>query len=196
MIRTALDSDVAADLTSNVDFLLVYSDLVTDPTGFERAHPTQQVVFIDRGMGDPGNKASIIDVERGAYTVAQIPAWYDAKAKARVPFLTIYHDRSNTTGVTAALAGRHAYRWVATLDGTLHIAGFNPMRQPDLVQVLPSAALGIHADLSLVLCETWRPTPPPAQIARALADLQESSRLSAQSLVLLTGAEQVLRTAS
>jgi hypothetical protein len=175
-IRTALDSDDWGDINVAVDFLLAYSDQVPDSLTFERAHPNHQVVYIDRGHGDPGFKASIGDFESGALQIDQVASWYDAKAKAKVAFLTHYSDRSNLASITAHLGGRNMYRWVATLDGTVNISGFVPMVGPDLVQTTPASMLGIHADLSLVMNPGWHPTPKPSQLASAQATLSDAQR--------------------
>jgi hypothetical protein len=195
MIRTALDSDMPGDMTGNVDFLLTYSDLVTDPAGYERQRPAQQVVYIDRGLGDPDNKATIIDIERGALTVEHLPDWYDAKVRARLPFLTYYCNRSTIASVMAVMGGRHMYRWIATLDGTVAVAGFTPMQSPDLVQILPASSIGIHADLSLILCETWRPTMPASRVTHALLQLQDAARAIAPVAAQIVAAENVIRGA-
>jgi hypothetical protein len=173
MLRTALDSDNLADFSPHTDFILTYSDLVPDAAVFEAAHRGQQVAYIDRGMGDPGNKASIIDIERGTHTVAELAPWHDFKAAHKVQYLTWYASRSNVDAINAALGGRRMYRWIATLDGTLAIPGFQPLVGPDLVQLLPDTRIGIHADFSIVLSPTWRPAPLPPQMASALTDAQD-----------------------
>lgn len=167
MIRTALDSDSLLAFGIQVDFALTYSDLVTDPAGFEAEHPRKQVVYIDRGNGDPGNKASIIDVETGAHRIADIAPWYDHKAAAHVAYLTFYVNRSNLLAAEAAVGGRHMFRWLATLDGTIVIPGFTPLVGPDLVQIAGASATGVHADFSLVLNPGWHPSPQPDHIAQA-----------------------------
>jgi hypothetical protein len=166
MIRTALDSDSLSAFGIQVDFALTYSDLVTDPAAFEAEHPRKQVVYIDRGNGDPGNKASIIDVETGAHRIADIAPWYDHKTAAHVAYLTFYVNRSNMLAAEAAVGGRHMFRWVATLDGTIVIPGFTPLVGPDLVQIAGASATGIHADFSLVLNPGWHPSPQPAHLAQ------------------------------
>jgi hypothetical protein len=173
MLRTALDSDNLAAFTPHTDFILTYSDLVLDAAVFEAAHRGQQVAYIDRGMGDPGNKASIIDIETGTHTVAELAPWHDFKAAHKVQYLTWYASRDKIDSINAALGGRRMYRWVATLDGTLAIPGFQPLVGPDLVQLLPADKIGVHADFSIVLSPTWRPAPLPPQMATALTDAQD-----------------------
>jgi hypothetical protein len=194
MIRTALDSDQLDAFTPNVDFILTYSDLITDPRAFEAEHPGQQVRYIDRGLGDPDLKATIIDIERGAMTPAQLPAWYDERERLGRPYLTMYVNRSNLAAADAALQGRSINRWIATLDGTLHIDGFQPMHWPALVQFAGAAAIGIHADLSLVLSDGWNPSP--VRQARAIAmnaiDAAMRSIKAAESQLATAGNEIAL----
>jgi hypothetical protein len=176
MIRTAIDSDDLSQLNPPATFGLVYSDLVTDAAALEREHGGKQLVYIDRGMGDPDNKASIIDVETGAYRPADVPGWYDRKTAAHVAYLTYYANRGNHLTVEAALAGRHMFRWIATLDGTIVVAGFAPLAGPDLVQTTGAAQLGLHADFSLVLNPGWHPSPADPSIAQMKTIAADASR--------------------
>lgn len=194
MIRTAIDSDDLTVFTYPADFILTYSDLVTDPAAFGAAHPSAQVVYIDRGLGDPGGKASIADVETGALSPADVPGWLDRKAAAGVQYLTVYMNRANRAAVDAAAGNRRPFRWVATLDGTLAIAGLTPLRAPSLVQFAGEQQTGIHADLSLVFNPGWHPSPvpqDPAVIAAAVAavtgDLVAISVRASAALTTLHG---------
>lgn len=189
MIRTALDSDDLNVFTSNTDFVLTYSDLVTHPDAFAAHYPTQQVVYIDRGLGDPGDKATIADVETGALTPAHLNDWYNAKTAARLPFLTFYANRSNLAACMAQQAAHRMFKWVATLDGTMHINGYSPLHGPDLVQILDSDHLGIHADFSVVLTEKWRPASSPVDVARALTDVHNAINAATSSLASMHAVE-------
>jgi hypothetical protein len=160
MIRVMLDSDSLGDLPSGIAPLLAtYSDLIHDRHQLDllaEHHLGSVIVLIDRGLGDPTGLASVADVERGAMTPGHLKAWWKARV-SRVPYLTAYCDRSNLAACDAALAGiapRH-WRWVATLDGTVAVAGMTPLLRPAVVQVAGSAMLGVHADLSLVLNKGW-----------------------------------------
>jgi hypothetical protein len=175
-IRTALDSDDLSVFDPPADFILTYSDLVVDAAAFEREHPGRQVVYIDRGSGDPSNKATIIDVEPGAYRTDQVAEWYDRKTAARMAYLTYYANRSNLLAIEADIGGRHMFRWVATLDGTIVIPGFSPLRGPDLVQTTPAAQLGFHADFSLVMNPGWHPSPDNPKIAQMNTIAADASR--------------------
>lgn len=176
MIRLAVDSDNLSDLAVPVEFIITYSDLVTDPEAWEAEHTGRQCLYIDRGTGDPGNKASIIDVEFHAYTVADLAAWYDRKAAAKIPYLTWYASRNTIAPIQAVIGGRHMWRWVATLDGTVAIAGFPVWESPDLVQILGAPQLGVHVDLSLVLSPSWHPAPMDPKLAAAEVALQDGAR--------------------
>jgi len=158
VIRTALDSDVPDIIPDATDFVFTYSDLITDPIAYQRQFKRARVVYIDRGLGDPQGKSSIIDIETGARTVADLPAWYEQQSKLGRAWLTAYCNRSNLGAVIASPVGNRLHKWVATLDGTLAIDGFTPLVGPDLVQVLPADKIGIHADFSLILNPFWRPT--------------------------------------
>lgn len=193
MIRTALDSDQLNQFGTSVNFVLVYSDLVADPAAFEREYPNKQVVYIDRGTGDPGDKASIIDVEKGAYDPSHVAAWYDRKASAHVAYLTYYVNRSNLRTVENNLQGRRMYRWVATLDGTLAIEGFAPLSGPDLVQALPAASIGIHADFSLVMNPGWHPSPEDPKLAQMTTIAADASRDLAATAGRLSSLSAMIR---
>lgn len=193
MLRTALDSDVLDAFTSPTDFIFTYSDLVPDVRAFEARYPDKMFAYIDRGMGDPGFKASIADVERGAMTVDQLPDWYDKKARARVAYLTHYTDRSTLDAARAVLAGRQMYQWVATLDGTCNVPGYVPFRGPDLIQIAGSNLTGLHADFSLVLSPTWRPVPAPARLALATNIIEAAARENVAISADLTSALTTLK---
>ena len=162
MIRTMLDSDDLAALGHVTPLIATYADLF--PThnllaGFLAAHPGQQAVFIDRALGDRLGIASVLDIEAGADGPAALPGWYDRQHGRGIRYLTAYSDRSTLPAVIQAGGRRHVYHWVATLDGTMVIAGFAPLAAPAVVQCLGEAQLGVHADLSLVLEDQWHPQP-------------------------------------
>lgn len=171
MIRLMFDSDDLAALPNSAAFLAAYTDAVPDLPALQAAHPHSEILLIDRGLGDPGTRATIADVEPGALAIADIPRWYDEHRQAGREFLTIYTDRNDLNAAIASLAGRPAFHWVATLDGTVHVPGFPPLQGPALVQILGADQLGIHADLSLVLRDDWHPVPPAREPAAVAADL-------------------------
>jgi len=163
------DTDVLADLDPTFPLLATYSDLVPNPGELRAKFPHSQIILIDRALDDPSGQASVRDVETHADSIAGCADWYDRKLAAGVKYLTMYHDRADTAAILANLAGRKAFHWIATLDGTLHITGFSPLRTPAAVQCLDAAHVGRHGDLSLVFEDAWHPAAAPAQLADALA---------------------------
>lgn len=169
MIRFMLDTDIAADLTGHAEILAFYSDLVTDPATFEAHYPHSTVLWIDRGLGDPNDKATIMDIETGALTIGDAPSLYDRWHAQGRKDITVYVNRDNMGAVSQAMGDRAHFQWIATLDGTLHIPSFNPLHTPAAIQFATAAMLGLHADGSLVLEDNWHGTPTnivPAVIRR------------------------------
>lgn len=181
MIRVALDSDRPADVPPIGDVLLTYADLATPALHAHLAASWPDVAWIDRGLGDPMKLASITDAEPGALSAEAAAAKIRQWQQEHRPYVTAYADRSLMPQVIAQLGGIKPFRWYATLDGTAHIGGMPPGHQPALVQCLTAADLGIHADLSLVYEDNWRPDPKRAR-ARQLADhILTQSRTAAAS---------------
>ena len=164
MIRFMEDSDKLTALTGHSELLATYADLIHDRQTFEAQFPHSAVIYIDRGLGDPGNIASVFDVEAKAHIPGQAPGWFDRKHASGVEYLTIYCNRSNIAAVNKAMERRNFYRWVATLDGTTALTGFDPLHAPAAVQCLSSKMLGVHADGSLVLEDSWHPTRLPVDV--------------------------------
>ncbi len=127
-----------------------YADLVTAElvSEFEAAGASLRV--IDRGLGDPHALATIGDFEPRCLNRAAAGKWWDEHAH-RGP-LTVYADRTDMPVVLRALGPhRPAWRWWATLDGTLTIPG-NPRAA---VQFASADMTGIHADTSIVYHPGW-----------------------------------------
>lgn len=127
-----------------------YADLLT-PSLVKQFGP--RLVAIDRGLGDPLGLATVVDIESGAWDVAAGVARVKQFLAEHRPGPMAYHDRNDWTAVAAGLAGTSARHWVATLDGTSSPDG----KQPAAVQILGAAAVGFHADLSIVWDTTWHP---------------------------------------
>lgn len=157
-----------------------YADLVT-PTLL--AQLAGRLIVIDRGLGDPHNVATVADIEDGALSVAsgaeKIKGWH---AEGR-PFPTAYHDRALQAAVDQALAGTPCNNWVATLDGTLLPDGVRRA----VVQFAGAAAIGVHADLSIVWDDGWHPMPayPPAATVAALRRYAADANVAIGSLISL-----------
>lgn len=162
MIRTAADSDqigALIPLDGRVDFIMTYADLVRDTADLNELRAEfkhSELVFVDRNLGDPLDLATIIDVEPGAYSADQIPGWIHRKKAAGKEYLTGYCDRSHLAAVQA-IARHQIWHFIATLDGTMHLSGWQPMRGPALIQILGEQQLGVHADFTVILEDKWRP---------------------------------------
>lgn len=172
-----LDTDVLNDLTPHAELLATYADLVTDLPALQKQFPNSVIILIDRGLGDHTGLSSVADVENGAMTAADAAAWYDRQHAKGVKDLTIYCSRDELAAVDTAMGARVFYRWIATLDGTVHIDNFKPLEAPAAVQCLSASMLGIHADGSLVLQDQWHRTIDTANGAKAAAILHSAINL-------------------
>lgn len=173
-IRFMLDTDNLNDLTGHAKLLATYADLVTDLPALQAKFPNSVIILIDRGLGDHTGQASVFDIERGALTIPQAVQAYDRQHARGVRELTVYCSRDNLATVNAAFGARSVYRWIATLDGTVHIAGFKALEGPAVVQCLSAAMLGYHADGSLVLQDGWHRTTDLASTAPLQADIADA----------------------
>lgn len=162
MIRVMFDTDdlgVLRSLRGVAPFLATYSDLLPDLTAFDALQaelmPSKLLLF-DRALGDPTGLASLADVEPGAMTIGQLPAWKDAKVAAGIPYPTGYCDRNDLPAVLA-IVRTGLWHMVATLDGTSYISGWQPAHGPAVIQILGEQSLGFHADMSIILEDRWHP---------------------------------------
>lgn len=158
MARVMFDSDVIDDLPTNT-MCATYADLIHDHATLDnlRKKFRHGLVLIDR-HGDPLDVATVLDVERGLHGSADVPGWLDRK-KAQGVTGTVYCDRSHVQEVNAAAGQRHFFRWIATLDGTIHIDGFDAGHTPAAIQFANAAMLGFHCDASMVWEDNWHPAP-------------------------------------
>lgn len=158
MIRTLFDSTdlTAIPLTVDSPYTLIgsycngrYAVSLADAVA---RFPTSQHVRINV-TGDP-SLGNCLDVETGDATPADIDPWAAGRRAAGIGNLAVYCNRGN---LAAVLGTSHepVFHWVATLDGTLVIPAYLPMRQPTAVQFAPASVTGIHADLSLVFEDGW-----------------------------------------
>lgn len=174
MIRVMFDSDNIAALPRNA-MAATYSDLVPNQAALTklRSEFPQGLLLIDR-HGDPTGQAVILDVETGLHSPADAPGWYDRQTKAGRTGLTIYCNRATLPAVNTAMGKRGFFRWVSTLDGTMHIDGFNPGHTPAAVQFANEQMLGFHCDASVVWEEQWHSAPAvvPAGIARRFSQIE------------------------
>lgn len=155
-----------------------YADLLTPQIA---AKFGSRLAVIDRGLGDPMNRAHIVDIEPGAHSVgsgaAAIKAWH---AEGR-QYLTVYVNRDNWDAVLAACLPVRPYSWVATLDGTLNPNG----KFPHLTQFAGEDKLGLHADVSVVWDEGWLPQPRPVTDA-SLAVVRDAIAAVSTSVIRLS----------
>ena len=161
MPRLMFDSDKPLDLPITGDLLATYADLIGAAELATLRHRWRGVVLIERGLGDPLGLASVIDIEAHAEGVGAARPWLTRKHGAGVHYLTTYCNRATVAAVDAAVHGLPHWRWIATLDGTAHIAGMAPGHHPAAVQCLNAAMLGFHADASVVWADAWNPTTRP-----------------------------------
>jgi hypothetical protein len=151
--RLMYDSDSIAALrqlrADGAGLVATYADLVTPQV--EQEFGTSLAV-IDRGMGDPLRLARIGDFETGALNPSNAAAWWDEHTGRGE--LTVYANRATMPTVLSVLGhGRAAWRWWATLDGTMRIPG-NPNA---MVQFAGAAATGVHADCTVIYHPGWKP---------------------------------------
>lgn len=125
-----------------------YADLLTPQIV---AKFGRRLAVIDRGNGDPMNRAHIADVERGVLTIEQGAAKIRQWTAEHRPYVTTYVNRSNRDAMKAALGNVDPFWWVATLDGTMNVQD----SYSSLVQFAGEAAFGLHVDVSVVYHTGW-----------------------------------------
>lgn len=154
MVRIMFDSDDPALLerlhaSGEAGLVATYADLVTPALASRFG---SDLLVIDRGSGDPHKLARCGDFERGALKPADAPEWWDAHRQRGE--LTVYADRSTMPGLIHALGPhRPAWRWWATLDGTMRI----PANPTAMVQFASAAMTGAHVDATIIYNPHWRP---------------------------------------
>lgn len=150
--RIMYDSDQLAILRAlhaDGNLVATYADLLTPA---DVGHFGPRLAVIDRGLGDPLHLATIGDFEPGALTPAHAGTWWDAHQGRGA--LTAYADRSDMPTVLRALGPkRPAWRWWATLDGTMHA----PDGTQAMVQFAGAAMTGRHADATIIYHPNWAP---------------------------------------
>jgi hypothetical protein len=143
--------DVLAEMhrTGELQLAATYADLVTPALAAQFGH---DLLVIDRGQGDPHGLATCADFERGALTAIHAGAWWDEHHDRGD--LTVYANRDTMPALIRALGPhRPAWRWWATLDGTMRID-----RNPGaMVQFAGTDMTGFHADATIIYNPRWRP---------------------------------------
>lgn len=157
MARLMFDSDIIADLPRN-SMCATYADLVPDHATLDnlRAQFPYGLLFFDR-HGDPLDIADIMDVERGLHKPEDAKPWL-LKRKTQGKTGTIYADRNTMPTVNALCKGVPFFRHIATLDGTMHIDGYEAGHTPAAIQFASAAMLGFHCDASVVWQDAWHPS--------------------------------------
>lgn len=158
MIRVMFDSDTIADLPRNAPGA-TYADLIHDTAQLDnlRAEFPYGLLLIDRN-GDPLDVADALDVETGLHSVSDARAWLE-KRKKQGRTGRLYCNRSTLPALDAATQGINHLRWIATLDGTMHITGFNSPHTPAAIQFANSDMLGFHCDASIIYQDAFLPAP-------------------------------------
>lgn len=150
--RIMYDSDQLAALRplhADGNLIATYADLVTPQVVREFG---AALAVIDRGRGDPLHLATIGDFEPGALNPATAAAWWQTH-QGRGD-LTVYANRADMPTVLKVLGpARPAWRWWATLDGTMHAPG-NPGA---MVQFAGASMTGRHADATIIYHPNWSP---------------------------------------
>jgi hypothetical protein len=167
MHRLMYDTDQPVQLAFSAGLLATYADLADAALVKHLEEIHGQVAWIDRGLGDPMHLATIIDVETGTHGPADAPTWYDRRHAAGARFLTTYCNQASLAEVQREMGPRPHYQWIARLDGITTVAGFTPGQTPAAVQFAGAAALGFHADASLVFQASWNPAPASLAAAHA-----------------------------
>lgn len=170
-IRVMLDTDTPTQLAVQAELLATYADLHTPQLEQLLLGRHSGVVWIDRGLGDPANVATVLDVEAHSAGATAVPSWLDRQVSLGHRGAAVYCNRSTLDQVNTEAGQRPFRHWIARLDGIATVPGFTPGRTPAAVQVMGAAALGFHADLSLVYADDWHPTfmaPVPPSTAEAI----------------------------
>ena len=151
MPQLMFDSDDPAVLEEpifNDSRVATYADLLTPAIV---AKFGRRLAVIDRGHGDPMNRAHIVDVERGVLSIEQGAAKVKGWVAEHRPYVTAYVNRSNRPAMRAALGSIDPFWWEATLDGTMNVQD----SYTAMVQFAGEAAFGLHVDVSIVYHTGW-----------------------------------------
>lgn len=124
--------------------------------------------------GDAAQGGDALDVEAEDAGPGAIPGWYDDRKAAGAKFLAVYSNRDNFDACTAALDGRPARRWLATLDGTV-LYTFHGIALA-AVQAFPARFLPSNFDLSIVFDDEWHPGVLPGRIHHTVDQLAAVNR--------------------
>jgi hypothetical protein len=156
MIRLACDSDDLSALI-HTEIVLTYTDLIRNDAehqALKGRFPGSVVELIDRGLGDPTGRSTLIDVESGARRPADVPGWFDKQHKAGLRWLTVYGTSSTLSAVSVVMGKREGWwRWFAMWGNGLAVPG----HQLAMLQFASDEMLGAKVDLSIVRNDDWHP---------------------------------------
>lgn len=152
--RLMCDSDDPGSLLPT-DVAATYSDLFTSHkqvADLVESLPGTKIIFGDRGAGDPLGIASWLDSERGTLAAPDLPGKIRGMHDRGVRYVTVYHSMEAAARIEEHLSGLSYYQWVAWWG---HLAGARPLHVAR--QFLPSNAIDVHVDLSVIHNDTWHP---------------------------------------
>lgn len=144
------DPQVLKDPMFNNQRVATYADLLTPELV---AYFGSRLAVIDRGHGDPLNRAHIVDVETGALSIPEGAAKMKTWAAEGRQFVTGYVNRGNRDELSAEVGAIKHSLWVATLDGTMDVGD----SYTAMVQFAGEAAIGKHVDVSILFHDWWLP---------------------------------------
>lgn len=161
--ETMYDSDVAADIPPGAVIVAGYVDgeAGTWSAADWARFPTSKTVQIVRTFVDAGE---CLDIENGAATMQQAPAWVVARQKGGIARPWLYVNRANFAELQALIAktlgeGTELGYWVADWSGETH-----EVEGADAVQwASPTVGSPGHYDLSTVY-GTLPSEPVPAPV--------------------------------
>ncbi|HEY6278035.1 MAG TPA: hypothetical protein VIX86_17075 [Streptosporangiaceae bacterium] len=185
MPRVMFDSTTPGAIPPNAEIVAGYVDgsYAWPASAWSRFPNAQHVMICVTG---DHTKGDCLDVENGDATPDHAPGWIRARHAAGVKNVTIYCNRDTIPAIEAACAGLSYYKWIATLDGTLFVAGFPPLAGPAAVQFAGANLAGVNVDISLVWEDNWHAAPArvaapaagatmPAEAVSAAADVESGS---------------------
>lgn len=185
-LRLMCDSDRPSEL-ERAAFAATYSDLLPTQSHIDALQArlgATKLIIIDRGLGDPTGQASVADVERGAMTPADLPAWRERKRADLVSFITVYHSWSLLADVLAALGGEAMWHWIARWG---HLTATTPGLAS--VQFASASMLSSACDWSVVHDDRWHPEAGPGErVTAALANITRAEDALRGAVTNLTSA--------
>lgn len=129
------------------------------PGDYARFPAAQKVRITVAGSEPDAKLASVVDVERGAFTPAQARNFVRQRESFRPNTATVYCNESTLSSVTAACQGQRYWIWLAWYTGHIPSAA----EVVAIVARLPGGVRlaawqyysGLHYDLSAVIASDW-----------------------------------------